>query len=267
MQGETTVTCRFCGYHTTPKTLRRHWRSICDKLPPLTGTERLCSRCQQIKSTETDFSIKAGSLDGLNNDCKQCSIDRFHQWRKDNPNVDRRDFSRIKPRPGRWKLKPCRYCARHYTHEGMFIHLRECEKHPRTHPRAGKLQPADPFLPNMEEMLNNHAVTPPDDKQRHRNLLAKYGMTLDDYNRMLAAQNGVCAICHLPPSGNRNSRTIHLAVDHCHTSGKIRKLLCSHCNAGVGGFKDDPTLLRAAIAYLESFTATEAESHPESPVS
>lgn len=67
---------------------------------------------------------------------------------------------------------------------------------------------------------------------RKHNLKRKYdGFTPEQYNEMLAAQNGVCYICKKPPK-NR-----HLAIDHNHQTGQIRKLLCTSCNYNVGVFE------------------------------
>ncbi len=91
----------------------------------------------------------------------------------------------------------------------------------------------------------------PDDRRR-RNLasaVGRYGITLDDYDRMFAAQGGVCAICSQPASGGIKAAS-RLHVDHCHTTGKVRALLCSTCNLGVGYFADDPDRMIAAAAYL-----------------
>jgi len=74
--------------------------------------------------------------------------------------------------------------------------------------------------------------------------LKKYGITKDDYLRMVEEQGGVCAICGKPDS-------IRLAVDHCHTTGIVRGLLCSGCNTSLGKFNDDIEVLRKAIEYLE----------------
>jgi len=72
----------------------------------------------------------------------------------------------------------------------------------------------------------------------------KYRITIEQYDTLLAAQNGVCAICSRPP-GKR-----HLAVDHCHTTKAVRGLLCVNCNTAVGKLNDDPVLLQRAIDYL-----------------
>ena len=76
----------------------------------------------------------------------------------------------------------------------------------------------------------------------------KFGITLDDYNRILKSQNNRCAICNGTETGRIASK--YFAVDHCHTTGKVRGLLCNHCNTGIGHMKDDIELLEKAIAYL-----------------
>ena len=77
-------------------------------------------------------------------------------------------------------------------------------------------------------------------------LKRRYGIPLEQYEALLAAQHGTCAICCAPEPGGRGM----FHVDHCHTSLKIRGLLCTHCNAGLGQFKDSPERLEAAIHYL-----------------
>lgn len=85
-----------------------------------------------------------------------------------------------------------------------------------------------------------------DRKQRIRDggLKFKYGISREDYFRMLDDQEGVCAICE----GNNEGRYLH--VDHDHNTNEIRGLLCRHCNHGLGNFKDNPRFLTKACDYL-----------------
>jgi hypothetical protein len=76
--------------------------------------------------------------------------------------------------------------------------------------------------------------------------LKRYGITEDDYNLMFQKQQGCCAICNSHQSNFKRA----LAVDHCHETGKVRGLLCTNCNVGLGNFKDSLTSLSNAMVYL-----------------
>ena len=80
-------------------------------------------------------------------------------------------------------------------------------------------------------------------------LLRRYGMTIEQYDIMLRAQEGRCAICRTDKPKGHGGKTFH--VDHDHTTGRVRGLLCSPCNSGLGHLGDDPDRIRAALAYLE----------------
>ena len=81
-------------------------------------------------------------------------------------------------------------------------------------------------------------------------MISHYGINMSEYNAMKAMQGEACAIC-----GDREAK---LYVDHCHDTGKIRGLLCQHCNTGLGAFKDDTEAMQQAIGYV-----THAEYAPE----
>lgn len=89
--------------------------------------------------------------------------------------------------------------------------------------------------------------------EKARGLRASFCLSLDDYNRMLEAQNGACAICKKPETHKRNGKLKALAVDHCHRTNVIRGLLCSDCNTGIGKLKDSPEVLLAAVEYLKKY--------------
>lgn len=77
-----------------------------------------------------------------------------------------------------------------------------------------------------------------------------YGITQDDFNKLLEEQNYSCAICKKPFTDENKNRGF---VDHDHYTDKVRGLLCSSCNLGLGTFKDDILYLESAIEYLRRF--------------
>ena len=101
--------------------------------------------------------------------------------------------------------------------------------------------------------LNKSAV-------RNYALKRYYGLSIETYNVMLAAQNGVCAICKgnetYVPKGHGETKP--LSVDHNHDTGAIRGLLCSNCNYVIGHCKEDRNVLLEAVKYLDKHNATSA---------
>lgn len=86
----------------------------------------------------------------------------------------------------------------------------------------------------------------------HFKLKYRYGITPEKYSELFHEQNGRCSICGNEETTrhNRSKKIQKLAVDHCHTTGNVRGLLCQDCNRGLGKFHDDPTRLQKAIEYL-----------------
>lgn len=99
---------------------------------------------------------------------------------------------------------------------------------------------------NKEWERNNRTKGNP--KFRTSARLEKYGLTHEQYINMCAAQGGKCAICQRIPVGNGSMSV--LQVDHDHETGKVRGLLCQHCNTGLGKFSDKVDVLLAAVQYL-----------------
>jgi hypothetical protein len=93
------------------------------------------------------------------------------------------------------------------------------------------------YSPLCKECSNNN------ERMRFR----KYGISAADYDEQLKRQNYRCAICRTDDSGKRRFH-----VDHDHSTGIVRGLLCSNCNTGIGLLKDSPSTLRAAIEYIEA---------------
>lgn len=94
------------------------------------------------------------------------------------------------------------------------------------------------------------------DMMWEKELKKHFKIGIKDYTAMLESQNGVCAICKQPERILIKGKLLRLSVDHCHKTGKIRGLLCSHCNHAIGKFEDNIVSLKAAIDYLENHNAT-----------
>lgn len=78
-----------------------------------------------------------------------------------------------------------------------------------------------------------------------------YGLTVPQFNAMVLAQGGCCAICDSANPGLVNGKQRDWSVDHDHATGVVRGLLCRGCNTGLGHFMDDPARLLAAERYIQ----------------
>jgi hypothetical protein len=76
----------------------------------------------------------------------------------------------------------------------------------------------------------------------------RHGISIEQYDQMLEAQDHKCAICQQYPRGNLKNPW---HVDHDHSSGKVRGILCHSCNTGLGNFNDNPEILKRALGYLQ----------------
>jgi len=103
---------------------------------------------------------------------------------------------------------------------------------------------------NRERHLENQRRYAADGRKqlanRKSHLKRKYGLTVEEYDAMLAAQGGVCAICRRPP---RDGSALH--VDHDHATGEVRGLLCFTCNNALGDLGDEVERAVQVLAYLD----------------
>lgn len=130
-----------------------------------------------------------------------------------------------------------------YFLEERKTYCRECKSHKTT---AEMAHPGECTVCRSIRHKGYEQTPKTLEARRARHLVKTYGITPEEWDEMLANQNGACAICMTP----QTTRKLH--TDHDHRTGKIRGLLCTNCNHAIGALMDDPDLLRSAIQYLES---------------
>ena len=96
-------------------------------------------------------------------------------------------------------------------------------------------------------ILNNPDKAKASDRAYH---LSNYGLTISEYNKMFNEQNGCCLGCEK----HQTELKKRLCVDHCHTTGKVRGLLCTSCNAGLGQLKENVSIFNNLIKYINNFS-------------
>jgi len=101
----------------------------------------------------------------------------------------------------------------------------------------------------LDRIYRKEYYQSPERKKRYRikYIEKTFGIKYHEYDRMLQEQNSLCAICGEKES---SSTCKYLSVDHCHTTGKIRGLLCVSCNRGLGMLRDNPDFVEKALNYL-----------------
>lgn len=201
---------------------------------------KLCQDCNTEKP-ETEFYRDRTRSDGLNWRCKPCHkahVARVSMQPPKNP-----------PPPG---MKRCQRCKEIKPLDEFFADKNQYDGHARMC-KSCAVSRHQQWVEENREQVNRYA------RQRYKNEPHRYaeyerkkhyGMPPGEYDRMLAAQDGRCAICKsTDPGGTRIS---HFHVDHCHDTNRIRGLLCGNCNLGIGYLRHDERILRAAIEYIAS---------------
>lgn len=208
----------------------RHWNAgTLDKFPRLTRdpkpvpTELTCPICEQTLPLEA-FARNSRRLSGRGTYCKPCAREKYH--------LPARERNRGAERPLEGEQE-CRQCGETKPYSEYYWEQDKGRYKYRCRTCVGEKGRA--YWRGAGSAM-----------QRERQLAAKYGLTVAEFDAMLAAQGGGCAICSSAVNPDTNS----LAVDHCHSTGKVRGILCGLCNKAIGLLRDDPLLLERAVIYL-----------------
>jgi hypothetical protein len=184
---------------------------------------KTCTTCGIEKEVSKFYTHKECKF-GVNSSCKECEKQRDKTQYQNN------------------KDKKLQSCKEYYNKNRDKVLLRQ-KNNPNNRKRNAKY-----FQDHKAELIEYGRKYKQEHKSEHKNsvLKSKFGITLDQYNKLLELQNSVCAIC------GKEERVIgrSLAVDHNHKSGKVRGLLCSNCNTMLGKINDNKQILQSAINYL-----------------
>jgi hypothetical protein len=138
------------------------------------------------------------------------------------------------------KRSQCRDCVRAYSQKYYATHKARLNQRNTEWVKGNRDRRLDHLRKYQRENASRVARA-----SRQSHLLRKYGLSVCDYEAACERASHACEICgETCPTGTR------LSVDHDHMTGSLRGLLCRWCNAGLGHFRDDPTRLAAAVAYL-----------------
>ena len=184
-----------------------------DSSDPLELGAKSCPKCRQILPL-TSFNRNRTMSDGRSGYCKSCEASLYRARQAAKGKTVR---EKVPVPPGH---KHCRECSTTRPHDAY----------------SKNRYSSDGFAAYCKTCMSV--------RNRERHIKTQYGLSRDDLQAMIAAQLGMCAICFraLPPTPH---------VDHDHVTGKVRAVLCFNCNGGLGQFRDEPSVLRRAAAYLE----------------
>lgn len=188
----------------------------------LFSDRKICERCKEDKHVSDFAFCKYSQATRLRATCKVC------------------DSNPLPKTPG---FKTCKDC-------GLLLPLSDFYEHRCSSNK--KLYPDSRCKACANHKRKNYEQSKPRKECSRRNWLKHfYGLTVAQYEAMAKAQLYLCAICGKPESRlDKDGKPKNLCVDHCHATDKVRELLCSLCNHGLGHFLDDPRILHKAIEYL-----------------
>lgn len=140
-----------------------------------------------------------------------------------------------------WRLRTCKECVRAASRAWRDANVE------RVNARVKAWNAANPERVKANTLAWQRANP---ESRRSSQLKHHYGITLQEWGVMLGKQEGLCAICC-----SVLDRGMHTHVDHDHNTGKVRALLCSQCNKGIGCFRDDAENLVLAAKYIQDHAA------------
>lgn len=201
----------------------------------ITPSSITCLKCQETKEI-TDFYRDSSNISGYMSVCKSChSKQMYIKYREKHGEVRGTTFND-------GTARRCTRCKE----------IKPFEEFVKRGPKRGGYGTECKACKRVRSSEEYHASPIEQARIRGKNLKKNFGITLEEYNAMLTLQNGLCAVCRKEETRIDPRRRIvsSLAVDHDHTTGAIRGLLCYTCNMALGFLQEDPDRIQSLLAYL-----------------
>jgi hypothetical protein len=206
-----------------------YYNYLCVVINTYYMNNKICTKCG-IEKPLNQFSRDISSKDGVRYVCRQCISEIGRQKRIDS------GLSVYKEKIINEDSMEC-LCCREVLPMNMFI---SGIVKARKYSYCSKCRNAK----NDERRRKNGSEQT---RRRRKNLMQRFKMSVEDYASMLESQDNKCSIC----GKEYISGSKRFAVDHDHSTGLVRGILCSRCNTAIGQFEDNVVLLEGAISYLK----------------
>ena len=194
---------------------------------------KVCTKCCKRKKL-SEFNKDKTKKDGYYSSCKKCNKKRDKEYRQNH----KHEIDAYQKEYRQSNKEYFRQNNKEYYQLNKEKLLEYRAKYRENNKEKIKAQQIE-YRENNPEKIRNH------------DLKSNHSITLEEYNKMLEKQNGVCAICGKKETDKISSKKIkNLAVDHNHKTGKVRGLLCGRCNKAIGLFQDNLEHLQSAFKYL-----------------
>lgn len=205
----------------------------------------VCPRCQEYRAPEECYWKPDGRRHGWCRACTNADASARHA-RSYTPKPERTSTCGHCGQPFTTKLDSKQFCSKRCGE----LARREREKQDRLARSARQCRGCGTDITGRRSDVvwcsqSCAARRPERAAVRRRATLKQYGLSVEEFEAMLAKQRGRCAIC-----GGTEPKHTNWSVDHDHVTGQVRGILCSACNTGIGQLQDDPDIIRKALDYV-----------------
>lgn len=214
---------------------------------------KTCSSCKVSQSVDL-FSKCTRNIDGLQYRCKDCSKKATIASKAKRVLVEPNHEKQVKQV---WYQK------------NKELSKARAKKYRLDHPEWAKKMDSPEYKSEMSKtwrLRNPEKAKALASRQSKFRRFKLHGITIETYNELKAKQDSRCAICGVVPNDNYGGHHDGFHIDHDHVSGRVRGLLCKHCNVGIGMLKDSEEILQSAILYLRCHKTSDMPSVSQASV-